>query len=336
MSETLRKPPQAAVHEPRITGRTDGAYDGTTYYGRPSLKPAPFENWVVGGYIFLAGLSGAAQVIASLADAAGVAQREGLVRRGRWLSMLAPTLGSALLIYDLHTPKRFYNMLRIVRPTSPMSMGTWLLMGFSAFSGLSAALRIAGGWLPRWARALWRAERVTQIPAAVAGAGMSTYTASLLTATSTPLWAAAPRELAVQFGSSSIAAGAAALSLGERRWGSRKLARDLDTVALAALLVELGASVAAETTWQRKGISAAKDAAMPTRMAGKAGMYLPIGLHAASVLLGRRQNALSQIASIATLAGSLCMRVGVMQAGDESAQRPGDAFRLAKPGNLPK
>jgi len=39
---------------------------------------------------------------------------------------------------------------------------------------------------------------------------------------------------------------------------------------------------------------------------------------------------------MATLAGSLCLRVGVLEAGDESARRPQDGFRLAKPRNLPR
>ena len=33
------------------------------YYGRQQLKEAPFNNWVVGGYIFLAGLSGASALL---------------------------------------------------------------------------------------------------------------------------------------------------------------------------------------------------------------------------------------------------------------------------------
>ena len=41
---------------------------GATYYGRPQLKPAPFNNWLVGSYVFLAGLSGAAQLLATVLD----------------------------------------------------------------------------------------------------------------------------------------------------------------------------------------------------------------------------------------------------------------------------
>ena len=72
------------------------------------------------------------------------------MRRGRYLPLLAPTLGSALLIWDLHTPQRFYNMFRVAKRTSPMSIGTWILTGFSLFSGLTAALQFVADRGPRW------------------------------------------------------------------------------------------------------------------------------------------------------------------------------------------
>ena len=43
---------------PRAGGGRRSGWSGPTYYGRPQLKSAPFNNWIVGGYIFLAGLSG--------------------------------------------------------------------------------------------------------------------------------------------------------------------------------------------------------------------------------------------------------------------------------------
>lgn len=311
-----------------------------TYYGRSQLKPAPFNNWVVGGYIFLAGLSGASALLAAAGDLGRGRDAGGLVRRGRYLSLLAPTLGSAMLIWDLHTPKRFYNMLRVAKSTSPMSIGTWILMSFSGFAGLSAAAQFGAdrGWR-RMRQGLLRTARVSQVPAAAAGAGLSTYTAALLASTSTPLWAAAPRALAVRFGSSSVASGAAALSLGERPGRSR---RALDTVALAALAAELAAATASHRTYRQKRVSAALDGGwgQAERLgATGVGTLLPLGLHAASLLLGRRAPALSgplsNIASLAVLAGSALLRVSIMAAGDESARRPEISLGYAQPDNLP-
>ncbi|MBV8612990.1 MAG: polysulfide reductase NrfD, partial [Acetobacteraceae bacterium] len=115
-----------------------GGWDGTTYYGREQVKAAPFNNWLVGGYIFLAGLSGGAMLLSTLLDLARGRDAGGAVARGRYLSLLAPTLGAAMLVGDLHTPKRFYNMLRLFKATSPMSIGSWILVFFGVFSTLTA------------------------------------------------------------------------------------------------------------------------------------------------------------------------------------------------------
>jgi protein NrfD len=313
---------------------SDGAWRGPTYYGRSQLKAAPFGNWVVGGYIFCAGLAGASALISLIARISGAPGAAGTVRRGRYLALLAP-LSAALLVYDLHTPKRFYNMLRIAKRTSPMSIGTWILVSFSGFAGLSAAAqylsdRVPGLGLIRWA------GRVADVPAAVAGAGLSTYTASLLSATSTPLWAGAPRSLAVRFGASSVAAGAASLSLGERCETTR---RKLDAIALAALAAELVATLTSHETYRREGIAEALNGGWGEvdRIAVTGlGTALPLGLHLASLALDRRKpGILSDVASVAVLAGSLLLRVSMLSNGDTSAERPGISFRFSQPDNLP-
>ncbi len=316
--------------------RNEG-WDGTTYYGREQVKAAPFNNWMVGGYIFIAGLSGGAMLLSTLLDLARGRAAAPAARRGRYLSVLAPTLGTALLISDLHTPRRFYNMLRLFKATSPMSIGSWILVAFGVFSTATAgaqfvASRVAGlGWL-RWI------ARAAQVPAAVTGAGIATYTASLLSATSTPLWAAAPRATAVRFGASSVAAGAAALSLGEGR--RSRIGRDLDKVALAALALELAATLAADEQYRRKGVDGALKT-LPGLIeevgADGLGTVVPLGLHAASLmLLPRRSRALSALASLAILAGSAILRIAFMAAGDESALDPAISLRFAQPGNLPR
>ncbi len=332
------RPPEETPAVPRDahdTVRPPGAWDGPTYYGRPQLKAAPFENWAVGGYIFLAGLSGASALIAAVAERRLGDEAAGVARRGRYLSLLAPVLGAPLLIWDLHTPKRFYNMLRIARPTSPMSVGTWILTGFTGLSFVAAAAQFVADWAPRLRRPARAVGRAAQVPAAVAGAGLSTYTAALLAATSTPLWAAAPAALAVRFGSSSVAAGAGALSLGER---SAPVRRALDAVSVAALVAELAAGAASHEAYRRRGVAAALEGGwgqverQGVTALGTAG---PLLLHMASLTLSRRPGRLSSLASWAGLAGSLLLRVSIMSAGDESASRPEISFRFSQPENLP-
>jgi protein NrfD len=295
-------------------------WDGRSYYGRRQLKPAPFNRVLVGTYVFLAGLSGGTQLLATTLDLARGRAAGNAVRRGRYLSLLAPVLGSLCLILDLHTPRRFYNMLRVFKPTSPMSIGSWILLTFGGFSAVTAgaqfvANRVPGlGWLSRL-------TRVGALPAAVAGLGMGSYTASLLAATSTPLWAAAPKRLAVLFGASSVASAAAAMGLGER---NARVGRDLDSVAVAALAVELAATLASADSYRRLDSDA---------MAGETlGAALPLGLLLGSLVLARgRFRWLSNAASLAVLAGSFAMRVRVLAEGDRSACRPDVTMRFAQP-----
>ena len=214
---------------------------GRTTTTQPQLRPAPFNNALVGSYIFLAGLSGAAQLLATVLDNAHGPVAASTVRRGRYLAMLAPILGALCLILDLHTPRRFYNMLRLIKATSPMSLGSWGLIGFSATSAGTALLQYrCGSAALLWLRS---SARVTQVPAALAGAFMGTYTASLLSATSTPSGQRRRGVSAVRFASSAVASAAAALRLGERTDRRR---RDLDSIAVAALAVELAATLASE------------------------------------------------------------------------------------------
>lgn len=297
-------------------------WDGRTYYDRPQLKPAPFSKVLVGGYVFLAGLSGGAQLLSTLLDLARGAAAKSVVQRGRLLAMLAPTIGSILLIGDLHTPKRFYNMLRVFKSTSPMSIGTWILMAFSGFTSLTAATDRMPG--------LRKVAAVAQVPAALAGAGLGTYTASLFSATSTPLWAAAPRALAVRFAASSIASAAAALSLCA---GRRDVRRDLDAICVGALAVELAATLTADDVYRRTGVARAFDSAdgqLETIGGTDFGTILPLGLLTVAVLTGSRSRTLSGVASCIVLTGSLMMRVGMIGSGAVSASRPDISLRYTQ------
>ena len=330
-------PDDPATVPPRTTHDVNlhdaSAWKGPTYYGRSQLKAAPFNKWVVGGYVALAALSGGSALIAAVADLTQGRAAGHTVRRGRYLSLLAPTLGSVLLIWDLHTPKRFYNMFRVAKGTSPMSIGTWILTVFSLFAIPTAALQFMAdrfGWRHGLARA-------TQVPAALAGAGLGTYTAALLSATSTPLWAAAPRLMAARFASSSVAAGAAVLSLGEL---SARRRRSLDALALAALAAELTATSLSHRVYAKRGVDAALEGRWgQIEKFGVNGMgaLLPLALQAVSLATGRgRPGTMSDIACLASIAGGFLLRVSVMEAGDTSATRPDISFRFSQPENLPQ
>lgn len=332
-----KEQPVTSTPSPRTGRELRPGWDGPTYYGRSQLKPAPFRKGLVGGYVFLAGLSGSASLLSTIADLVGGPAAQRVVRRGRRLALLAPTLGSGLLIKDLHTPKRFYNMLRVFKPRSPMSVGSWILAGSTASAVPAAAADFLSdrwpgfGWLKPVAKA-------AQAPAAAAGAGLSVYTASLLSATSTPAWAAAPAALAVRFGASSVASAAAALLLGERAPGPRTA---LELTAISALAVEAGAAIAQEAAYRRKGVEQArrgKWGAVERNVATALGVALPIALFGASLLSGSRRSRspFADAAALATLGGALALRISTLGVGDESAARPEISLRFAQSENLPR
>ena len=50
----------------------------------------------------------------------------------------------ALLVADLGRPERFLHMLRVFKVTSPMSVGTWILLASSGATNTAAALTLSG------------------------------------------------------------------------------------------------------------------------------------------------------------------------------------------------
>jgi formate-dependent nitrite reductase membrane component NrfD len=301
----------------------------TTYYDQPQLKKSHWGGRVA-SYIFIAGLSGSAQLIATAADLAGGEREQGVVERGRHIALVAVVLGPPLLIWDLHTPERFYNMLRIFRRTSPMSIGTYILSSFSLFSLVTAAAQFIG----------WRkVARVAQIPAAIAGASMTTYTAALLAATSTPIWAAVPRALGVQFAASSFAAGAAALQLAGRADGDEAASPALEGVSVAAAAIELVGAMIAERTYHDLGIADSTTSRQPwgaLHQLGAIGLgaALPLAAYAGKLAGGRPRPRLMLAAGIAVLAGSFALRWSVIGAGNDSSIRPKQSLRFARRENV--
>jgi len=300
------------------------------YYGRPAVKASPW-NWMVASYIFVAGLAGGAQL---LAGAAGLVDRRrfaGPIRNARLLALGGSVAGVGLLIADLRTPQRWYNMLRIVRPTSPMSLGTYILSGFGGFTALTALGPLFGRRNPT----VRRVADAAQIPAAVTGAGAATYTAALLAATSTPAWAAAPRELAVSFGTSSVASAAAALSAGEALAGRESTRRRLDDVAAVATAAHLAAGWATAQRRRRRGALEGPSETRPARRVEAAdlllGGILPLGLYAADRATGRRSPWLSVAAAVCVLAGSAALRQSTLDLGKASTREPETYLGFTRP-----
>jgi formate-dependent nitrite reductase membrane component NrfD len=286
----------------------------TSYYGRPVVKEAPWEADIP-AYVFLGGLAGASSMLAAGAAATG---RPALRRTGRLGALGAISLGFVALIRDLGRPARFVNMLRVAKPTSPMSVGTWILTAYGPLAGVAAAGDVAD-LLPGPLTRLGAPLRVLAAPAGVGaaalGAGVASYTAVLLANTATPAWHEARRELPFVF------VGSAAASAG----GLAMLGTPVAEAAPARRLAAGGVAVehiAARRMSDSMGISAE---ALHTGRAGRlmsASRVLGIAGAAAGLVLGRRSRVIAGLSGTALLAGSVCLRFAVFEAGQASARDP--------------
>jgi DMSO reductase anchor subunit len=171
---------------------------GDSYYGQPVIKE-PTWTWEIPMYFFSGGLAGASAGLAYLSELRG---EDELARRA-WAAALGGVGVSPLfLISDLGKPMRFFNMLRVFKVTSPMSVGSWIL----SFSGATTAVAAANAWLGLFPRT----AKVAKPAAAVLGLPLSTYTAALMSNTAVPVWHEARGMLPFMFASGAAASAGAA------------------------------------------------------------------------------------------------------------------------------
>jgi hypothetical protein len=264
-----------------------------SYYGRPILK-APVWTWEIPTYFFFGGMAGAAAPFALISELRG---DEALARRA-WLVALAGVAASPpLLISDLGRRERFHHMMRVFKPTSPMSVGS-----SSTAIGLATARSVLG-WFPR----LGRAAGAT----AVLGPALSTYTAVLVADTAIPAWHEARRELPFVFAAGSAMSAGSAVALAGGGAAARRL-------ALAGAAGELAATTAMERRLGELGEpyrerEAGRFARAAKAMTAAGGMVM--------ALRGRRRAGRMAGAGL-MLAGAMATRWSVYKAGFQSAADP--------------
>jgi hypothetical protein len=286
-----------------------------SYYGKPIVK-APVWHHDIAAYLFTGGLAAGSSLLAAAGDLTG---RPALRRAGRIASLGAVTASAWFLIHDLGRPARFHHMLRVAKPTSPMSVGTWILTAFGPAAGLAAIAEAApllpARGLPGLARKLLPPLGTAgQYGAALTAPALATYTAVLLSDTSTPSWHEAYGELPFVFAGSALASGAG-IGLIAAPCAQAGPARRL---AVCGAAMELYGAHRVETT---KGILSE-----PYRT-GRAGKLLRAGraLTAAGVvgaLLGRRSRVVSALSGLSLLTASLATRFGIFDGGVASAKDP--------------
>ncbi|WP_031024895.1 NrfD/PsrC family molybdoenzyme membrane anchor subunit [Streptomyces sp. NRRL WC-3725] len=274
-----------------------------SYYGTPVLNKPVWKPVDIAGYLFLGGLAGASSLLAAGGQLTG---RPGLAAPAKFGAAGAICLSLVALVHDLGRPARFLNMLRVCKPTSPMSVGSWLLVGYAPLSLTAAATEVAGRY-----RMLGSAATAAS---AVLGPAVATYTAVLVSDTAVPAWHEGHRELPFVFAGSAASA-ASGLALAAAPVAEAGPARRL--AALGAAL-ELGAF---QVMKRRMGLAAEAYEQGRPRLLLRAAEALTAGGAALALCSGRRRS-LAVAAGAALLGGSAALRFAVFHAGVASAEDP--------------
>ena len=283
----------------------------TSYYGRPVIKEPVWRTPDVPAYLFLGGLAGASSVLAVGSQLSGYRE---LARVAKVGALGAISLSAVALVHDLGRPGRFANMLRVFKPSSPMSVGSWLLAGYGPVAGAAAVSELTG--------ILPKAGTAATLGAGLLGPAIATYTAALICDTAVPAWHAGYREMPYVF------AGSAASAAG----GLGLLATHPRDAEPARNLAVFGAAV--ELIAKRQLIRRLARAEQPERLSlaepyetGTTGAvlrlaeFLTAGALAGAVL-GRRSRAVSALAGASLVAASAMTRFGIFEAGMASARDP--------------
>ncbi|MCZ2836002.1 NrfD/PsrC family molybdoenzyme membrane anchor subunit [Modestobacter sp. VKM Ac-2985] len=320
-------PAQAREKKRRKGGRRGGGRDGdptvdeaefTSYYGRPIIKPPVWKTPDVPLYLFLGGAAGTSAVLGAIADVTG---RPALTRAAHYTAGGGALASVVWLIHDLGRPARFLHMLRVIKPTSPLSVGSYILAPFSALTAATAGLQLLeafpklqvlgltriAGWFPGLRKTVGGVS-------AVFGGPMTTYTAVLLANTAVPSWHEPYKELPFVFAGSGMAAGGGicmAFTPVAEAGPARKM-------AVAGAAVELVAMHKVEHDHGIVGEPYQLGKAGTMMKAAKACTATGAGL---TVVAGRTRVG-AAVSGALLAAGSLLTRFGVFEAGMASARDP--------------
>jgi formate-dependent nitrite reductase membrane component NrfD len=283
----------------------------------PVMHP-PVWTWEVPVYFWTGGMAAGSSFVAMACDLAGDGHSARLARR---VALGALAVSPPLLIMDLGRPLRFLNMLRIVKPRSPMSTGAWALSLFGALAGAAVGADLLGR--PRVARGLGAAT-------AVVGGYLGSYAGVLLASTAVPVWARSRLFLGPIFVSTAVLTGASATRLVLVAAGlpDGHPTRDaLGRVESGAMAAEL---VLSEINHHRLGpLARALDEGAGARWF-QAAQWLARGGLALRLLGRRRGSAPHDMASGLFMASALCFRFAWVRAGRSSAQDDEAVARVAR------
>jgi len=303
----------------------------------PGLLKSADWPLLIDVYFFLAGVAGGAFVIATIANLLDSQRYREVVRVGYYVALLAIIPAPILLVVDLGLPTRFLHMLMVSKPStaigmdaitvgpfhlkpfSPMNVGAWALMIFSAcafLAALDAFIEQRGG------RGLPALRLVVGIIGGIFGFFIAAYPGVLLGATARPLFINA-HWLGALFLAVGASTGGAAIALILSLTGSpaRDALSRVMRVTAFALAIQLLALVLFIVTVSGTG-SAGLSKALGQLLSGPysvtfwlgavvVGLLAPLALQ----LMGKATPGMAALVSVLVLVGGFVVKYVIIAAG---------------------
>jgi hypothetical protein len=210
-------------------------------------------------------------------------------------------------------------MLRVFRPSSPMSVGSWVLASYAPAATISALLHERPGVLGRFSAAADAGAGVLGIP-------LAGYTAVLLANSAVPVWSETTASLPGLFMTSGVTAAASVLDLLPMNDVEARVVR---RYGLLGKVAEIGFAEAVQRDAERvervgrplrEGVSGAL-----WRVA-KSLTWASLGLS----LVSRKRPTVRRTAGVLGALGTLATRFAVFEAGKASARDPRATFHLQR------
>jgi hypothetical protein len=160
--------------------------NATSQSGYANLPITKVPSWdgMIAWDVLLNGMATGLFMAAAVSELAAPAVFRPVAKVAYPIALVLLLIDLVLLVFDLGDPLRFHHMLRVFKPGSPMSVGTWCLTIFSFPLTAAAALSVLAevGFDFEWARIL--AVIVGLLP----GFGAAAYKGVLLSTNAQPGW----------------------------------------------------------------------------------------------------------------------------------------------------
>src|SRR5580704_9969627 len=168
---------QQALTKPPSPGSQSG-------YANMTVTKVPGWHGIIAWDALLNGMATGLFLVAAICELAAPAAFMHVAKIAYPVALVLLLVDLVLLVLDLGDPSRFHHMLRVFKPGSPMSLGTWCLTIFSLPLTAAAGLSVLS-WLGfdfEWARII--AVVIGLLP----GFGSAAYKGVLLSTNAQPGW----------------------------------------------------------------------------------------------------------------------------------------------------